>query len=301
MRGEFIRAWSYMWPEVWLRLTKHPEAGEPILCDIYEAIERLPARLPEGQNRPSVFRAPAHDEEDLQLRNDPEFAASFFERLSGRHFRSELDAVRAVERVAEALEEDYSFLLAGRFRSLIKGFVKRHGLHYRLADPLSFRPSVSGIACGLIQQLDEMGAADQDFAELLSECEEAFGDLRAGATEARIKSCIGKQMNIAEALARTHCQEKQLEVRYRDGNVADNPALSAMANVLGTWPHEEVKRSLRSYYAFTNGYPGIRHPGNRQTAIRPLNLRDAIAGLILTIGFAAYLTDAFDHGRVYGV
>ena len=301
MRGEFIRAWSYMWPEVWQRIAKHPGAGEEICCEIYEAIEKLPGRLPPSQARPTVFRAPSDEEEDLRLRNDPEAAAKFFERLSGRHFKSEVEATRAIERVAEWLDEEYPAIVACRFRSIIKGFLKRHGLHYRLADAVSFRPSAAGILCGVVEQLEEMGDADQEFGELFRECEEAFGDLRGGVTEARVKSCIGKQMNVAEALARKHCQTKRIEVRYRDGNIADNPALSAMANVLDTWPHDEVKKSLRSYYAFTNSYPGIRHPGNRRDAIRPLGLRDAIAGFALTIGFASYLTDGFDHIRVYGV
>lgn len=304
MRGEFIRAWSYMWPEVWQRLAKHPGAGEEIYCEIYEAIERLPGRLAAGEARPSVFRTPADEEEDLRLRNDPEVAAKFFERLSGRHFKSEVEAIRAIERVAEWLDEEYPPLVAGRFGAIIKGFVLRHGLHYRLSETISFRPSVAGIVCGVVQQLEEMGDADEPFGELISEAEEAFDDLRDRPTEARIKSCITKQMNVAEALARKHCQTNGIQVmQWRRGQqvVVPNPALSAMSNELGTWPHSEVKNCLKKYYEFTNDYPGIRHPGNRQAAIRPLGLRDAIAGLLLTIGFASYLTDAFDHNRVYGV
>ena len=304
MRGEFIRAWSYLWPEVLERLAKHPDAGQVILCEIYEAIEKLPARLPQGQSRQTVFRIPADDVTDLRLRNDPEVAAKFFERLSGRQFKSEMEATRAIERIALALDDEYPLLVAGRFRSLIRGFLKRHGLHYRLAQPLSFRPSLSGVVCGVIQQLEEMGETDPHFGQLFSECEEAFDDLRDRPTEARIKSCIGKQMNVAEAIARKHCQVNRIEIRQaRNGQqvVVQNPALSAMSHVLGTWPHDEVKNSLRKYYEFANDYPGIRHPGNQHGAIRPLGLRDAVAGLVLTIGFAAYLTDAFDHSRIYGV
>lgn len=304
MRGEFIRAWSYLWPEVLERLARHPDAGQEILCEIYEAVEKLPARLQPGQLRPTVFRVPADDETDLRLRNEPKAAANFFERLSGRQFKSEMEATRAIERIATALDDEYPPLVAGRFRSLIKGFLKRHGLHYRLTQPLSFRPSVSGVVCGVIQQLEDMGKTNQHFAQLLSECEEALDDLRGGATEARIKSCIGKQINVAEALARNHCQSNGIQVRqWRGGQqvVVQNPALSAMSNELQTWPHNEVKNSLKKFYEFANDYPGIRHPGNGQAALRPLGLRDAIAGAVLTFGFALYLTDGFDCARIYGV
>lgn len=304
MRGEFIRAWSYMWPEVWQRLTNHPEAGREVLCEIYKAVEELPARLAQGQHRPTALKAPVDEETDLTLRNDPEAAANFFEQLSGRRFVSERHATRALERVDLALDESYPPTVAARFRALIKGFVKRHGLHYRLAEPLSFRPNVAGIFCGLVSQLQEIGEVDQHFGQLFSECEEAFDDLRDRPSEARIKSCIAKQMNVAEALARNHCLANHIEVRqFRNGQevVVPNPALSAMLHELHTWPHTGVKNSLRNYYTFTNSYPGIRHPGDARAALRPLGLRDAIAGLVLTLGFAAYLTDGFDHSRVYGV
>jgi hypothetical protein len=304
MRGEFLRAWTYMWPEVWQRLTKHPDGGQEILCEVYEAIEELPSRLREGQTRPTVFKAPVADEADLTIRNTPDAAAQFFQRLAGRRFRSEKHAIQAIERIAIALEESYPTGVAQRFKSLIKSFVRRHGLHYRIGAPLSFRPSIAGITCGLISQVEQMGDADPAFGQLVSECQEAFDDLKHGPTEARVKSCIGKQMNVAEAIARKHCQSNKIQVmQWRNGQqvAALNPALSAMSNELGTWPHIELKNSLRKFYEFTNDYPGIRHPGNRNSAIRPLALRDAVAGLVLTIGFAAYLTDAFDHGRIYGV
>ena len=142
----------------WQRLAKHPGAGEQIYCEIYEAIEKLPSRLPAGEARPKVFRAPPTKRKTCgcaMIRR----SGQVFQRLSGRHFKSEVEATRAIERVAQWLDQEYPAPVSGRFRSIIKGFVQRHGLHYRLAEALSFRPSVSGILCGIIQQL-EMGEAD---------------------------------------------------------------------------------------------------------------------------------------------
>ena len=304
MRGEFIRAWSYMWPEVWHRLISHQEAGKAILCEVYEAIELLPARLPEGQQRPTLFKSPEEEERDIVLRNDADAAAEFFQGLSGRRFMSELHIVNAIERIAAAIEDAYPQTVVDRFRSLIKGFVKRHGLHYRMVHPLSFRPCAEGIFCGLFRQVKEMGKEDQHFGQLLSECEEALDDLRDRPTEARVKSCIGKQINVAEALAGKHIEAHGIQVtQNRNGRqvVVDRPALSAMSHVLGTWPHNEVKNALRRYYDFACDYPGIRHRGTPRNALRPLALQDAVAGLVLLMGFAAYLTDSFDHGQVYGM
>lgn len=304
MRGEFIRAWSYMWPEVWQRLAKHPGAGEEIYCEIYEAMERLPGRLAAGDARPTIFRTPADEEEDLRLRNDPKEAAKFFERLSGRQFKSEVEAIRAIERVAEWLDEEYPPLVAGRFRAIIKGFVLRHGLHYRLGTSVSFRPSMAGIVCGVVGQIEEMAEGDPGFGQLVEECEQAFDDLRAGATEARVKSCITKQINLAEGIGGKHVEAAGIRIiQMRAGRqvVIDTPALSAIAQAITTWPHAELKNSLRRYYDFACDYPGIRHRGRQQNVLRPLTLRDAIASLVLTIGFASYLTDSFDHNRVYGV
>lgn len=306
MRGEFKRAWRYMWPEVWQRLTSHPDAGKAILCEVYEAIEVLPARLPEGERRPSLFRTPVDDEKDIDLRNDADAAAEFFERLSGRRFLSEQAIVNAIERIAAAIQDAYPQTVVDRFRSLIRGFVKRHGLQYRIVEPLHFQPCAEGIVCGIFQHIRDVGKADPHIRQLFDECEEAFGDLRDRQSEARVKSCIGKQINLAEVLAGRHVRVNNIRFTRLDhrGREVENdrPALSAMIHRAQIWPHDEVKFSLLKYYDFANSYPGIRHQGQPDRRVqRPLQLRDAMAGLVITIVFAAYLSDANELGAIFGV
>lgn len=304
MRGEFVRAWGYMWTEVWARLVTHAGAGNAILCDVYSAIEVLPARLAVNEIRPSAFRIPLDAEADLTVRNDDRAAAAFLERLSGKCFISERHIVLALERVASAIDEAFSASVSCRFRSLVRHFVTRHGLHYRVLAPFSFRPSVDGMLCGLFGQIRDLGDADEHFGQLMTEFEESFDDLRERATEGRIKSCIGKQINLAEAVAGKYVAEKGIRItQNRNGRQVqvEDPALSAMAQAISTWPHAEIRNALRNFYKFTCDYPGIRHRGTPGNVLRPLELRDATSALILTIGFSAYLTDAFDHQRVYGM
>ena len=127
---------------------------------------------------------------------------------------------------------------------------------------------------------------DEHLNTLMKDFESAIRDLRIDCSDNRIKTCIQKQINLLEALGGQY------------PGVTKN-TLGAICNQVHTWPHEEIKNSMRSLYTFTCDYPGIRHGGTPLSAIRSIEMRDMIAMSILLVGFAPYLTDLLDADVIY--
>ena len=116
--------------------------------------------------------------------------------------------------------------------------------------------------------------------------EDAVRDLRAGATQNRIKTCIQKQMNLLEAMGGM-CPAVT-------GNT-----LGRISDQVGTWPHFSVKESMKSLYQFASDYPGIRHAGTPGNAIRDIEIKDMVALTVLLAGFAPYLSHQLNSDTVY--
>ena len=56
---------------------------------------------------------------------------------------------------------------------------------------------------------------------------------------------------------------------------------------------------MKKLYGFSSNYPGIRHAGNPDAALREIEMRDMVAMSALLAGFAPYLTETFDHEKIY--
>src|SRR3546814_1477378 len=72
-----------------------------------------------------------------------------------------------------------------------------------------------------------------------------------------------------------------------------------MCGQINSWPHPTIKKALSTLYGFASEYPGIRHAGNPQSALREMEMRDLVAVLIVLTGFSPYLRDGFDANAVY--
>jgi hypothetical protein len=121
----------------------------------------------------------------------------------------------------------------------------------------------------------------------MKDFEDSVRDLRYGCTEARIKTCIGKQIMVLEALGGLYpgVTKKTL------GEICDQ---------LGTWPHATIRESLKKLYGFASDYPGIRHGTDSEGVLREVDMRDMVALCILLAGFTPYLTDSLKADAVYG-
>ena len=120
----------------------------------------------------------------------------------------------------------------------------------------------------------------------MTEYEDAARDLRFGCTDGRIKTCIGKQFMLLEAIAAL------------DPAVTKN-TLGDMCGQLNSWPHATIKEALKKLYGFASDYPGIRHGNRAKGALRAIEMRDMVAMSILLMGFTPYLTHGLDPDVVY--
>jgi hypothetical protein len=133
----------------------------------------------------------------------------------------------------------------------------------------------------LSSSLKRLASNDEHLAALYRAHEEAVRDLRFGATEERIKTCISKQVNLLEAIAGTADEVTKL-------------TLGDMCDQLQSWPHATIKESLKKLYGFASNYPGIRHAGNPAGQLRRIETRDLTALSILLMGYSPYLTNALE-------
>ena len=122
--------------------------------------------------------------------------------------------------------------------------------------------------------------------QLMKEYEDAVRDLRFGCTGGRIKMCIGKQFMLLEAIGALDPGETKNTL----GDICDQ---------LNSWPHATIKEALKKLYGFASDYPGIRHGGTPESALRAVDMRDMVAMSILLVGFTPYLAHGLNPDVVY--
>ena len=121
----------------------------------------------------------------------------------------------------------------------------------------------------------------------MKEYEDAVRDLRFGCTAGRVKTCIGKQFMLLEAIGAL------------DAGVTKN-TLGDICEQLNSWPHATIKEALKKLYGFASDYPGIRHGGRAKGALRAIEMRDMVAMSILLTGFTPYLEHRLSADSIYG-
>ena len=120
----------------------------------------------------------------------------------------------------------------------------------------------------------------------MKDFENSVRDLRIDCSDGRIKTCIQKQVNLLEAIGRTHPGVTQT-------------TLGAICDQLVTWPHQRIRDAMKNLYGFASDYPGIRHGGTPANALRAIDMRDFVATCILLAGFTPYLANRLDADIVY--
>ena len=148
-------------------------------------------------------------------------------------------------------------------------------------------PTLTGLFASLVRDLRAIASQDPHLDQLMKECEEAARDLRFGCTDGRIKTCIGKQFMLLEAIGAL------------DPGVTKN-TLGAMCDQLNSWPHATIKEALKKLYGFASDYPGIRHGSGAKGAVRGIEMRDMVAMSILLTGFTPYLERRLNSDAIYG-
>lgn len=268
MRGEFVGVWSEAWSSIWLPLAESEAAPPDLFCELYR---ELAAAFVES---PSI-------EVLADIIDDPKQSWKAFEASRAARFDSEKALVRFFEAAFEILEDLQGDELSNFYFSHLSAFIEKYSLGYSLRRPCALSPTLPGMFSDLISALMRLTSTDEHLAALYRAHEEAVRDLRYGATEERIKTCISRQFMLLEAMA-----------SMSDAVTAQT--LGDMCNQLTSWPHATIKESLKRLYGFASDYPGIRHAGNPAGKLRGVETRDLAALSILLMGYTPYLSNALE-------
>lgn len=274
MRGEFVGVWSETWREIWLPLIDHEGVPEDIFCELYREL------APALKASPSV--------EDLaDIIDNPQQSREAFEQTSAKDLAGERALVTFLEKAHPAMEDLGGDELSNRYFNLLTGFIDKFSLRYDLRRPCTMCPTLPGVFASLVRDLRALTSQDAHLDALMKDFEESVRDLRFGCTDGRIRSCVGKQFMLLEAI----------------GAVAPGVTkgtLGSMCDELASWPHAAVKESLKKLYGFASDYPGIRHGKNAGGKLRDIDMRDLVAMSILLFGFAPYLEGRLSATDIYG-
>lgn len=256
-----------------------------LIGDSANAVQALDQALRELANEP-VKRAEARERALSLILNDTVKSREAFEEVRASMLIGERAIIVFLESVFDVLEEYGSDTLSNLYFNQLAEFINKFSLRYDLRRPCMLCPTLPGVFANLVRSLRTMAQQDAHLAGLMHAFEESVRDLRYGSTEERIKTCMGKQFMLLEALGATAPE-------------VTKQTLGDMCDELQTWPHATVRESLKKVYGFASNYPGIRHGGNAASKIRDINMRDMIAISILLTGFAPYLNDHIDNDAVF--
>ena len=273
MRGEFIAVWDEVQRDVWRELAEDETAPRDLFCELFRELS-------------GALRTKLSVEALADIIDDPDLSRAAFLNIRPGDIAGERALVRFLESVHEVLSDLDAPDLIAKYATLIEKFIERFSLRYEFIRPFSLSPTLAGIFASLLVELKSTAAKNDHLADMLTDFEGAIRDLNDDASEGRIKTCILKQVNLLEALARS-------------APGVNATQLSAMCDQLKLWPHEGVKKSLASLYGFTSDYPGIRHGGNPAGEKRKMELRDVLAVSIVLAGFTPYLNPSLDPETIY--
>ncbi|MBV2132305.1 hypothetical protein KRX52_05755 [Pseudomonas sp. MAP12] len=264
MRGEFVGVWSETWSAIWLPLAESEVAPSDIFCELYRELAGAFALQPSVEVLADVI-------------DDPKQSWQAFEASGTTEFASEKALVRFFEAAFEILEDLQGDELSNRYFGLLSAFIEKYSLGYSLRRPCALSLTLPGMFADLSGAMKRLASTDEHIYAFYRAHEEAVRDLRYGATEERIKTCISRQVMLLEAIAAS-------------ADEVTAHTLGDMCNQLTSWPHATIKESLKKLYGFASDYPGIRHAGNPGGRLRGIETRDLAALSILLMGYAPYLT-----------
>lgn len=278
MTGSLRQAWIYTPTDLWELLstfsTKDASAPPDFFTDLFESVN-------------DYLAVPTPELELGEVLNDAAKASTRFLALKGTDFASEFGIVGFLEAAHEVIT-DYD--LPGYedfFKRLLRDFLRKYNLRYRLDDPFTLRFLLPGSFTNLYAELHRLNAANPHLASLLADFEHSFNQYSRSQADADLRNCISAASKYAEGLAGQTCGAS--------GSLGD------LCKQLGDWPHATVKESLSKLYGFCSDYPNIRHAGNPKGVLRALGPRDATGLSVLLLAFSGYLSPHLDEQIVLGV
>lgn len=308
MRGDLKSAWPYVWNDIWVRLYETKGAPVELFSELYAALmpkPRPPAAPPEpveyDENGiaidPGYLASRAEYDAALEayrqekiaydeaLTAGPEEARVWLRERLQSTLATEVDAVRALEKAFQRIDDIGGDDLSSRYVNLVEAFLKKYSIRYDLRLPFSLHPNLPGIFASVWAEVRSLCLVDEDLEKSIQEFDDAFRDLKFGPNAGRLKSCFIKQFNMLEAIT------------SRNPHVTVN-VLSAMIGEVQSWPHPTVKQAAEKIYAFRGAYPNMGH-GTGGGALREIDLRDLVSVSLMLVGLLPYLSNDIDPQIVF--
>lgn len=223
-----------------------------------------------------------------EISNDPAKAHDAFCGLKGSDFANETAIADFLPAAYEVIS-DYG--IPGydeHLKLLLRQFLRKYNLRYRLEDPFKLRFLLPGSFSNLYAKLQRVAAKDKHLSELVRDFEHAFNEYAHSNDPTDLKTCIQKANNLAEGLA---------------SNTMNYPAkntLGALCDQIKSWPHDKVRDSLKNLYSFCSDYAGVRHGGRPTACTRALDQKDCVLTCLLLLTFSGYLTPGVDAQEILG-
>jgi hypothetical protein len=278
MTGSLRQAWIYTPTDLWELLstfsTKDASAPPDFFPDLFESVN-------------DYLIVPTPEPELGEILNDAAKASTRFLTLKGTDFVSEFGIVEFLEAAHEVIT-DYD--LPGYeefFKRLLRDFLRKYNLRYRLDDPFTLRFLLPGSFTNLYAELHRLNAANPHLATLLGDFEHCFNLYVRSSHDTDLRNCVKAAANYAEWLASVTV-----------GMPVKGNTLGALAHRLTDWPHDKLRDSLCQLYGFCSDYPAMRHSGQPGNAKRPLGPRDATGLSVLLLAFSGYLSPLVDEQAV---
>jgi len=293
MRGDLLSVWGEVWSELIVKLAERKAAPVEIFAEIYAAVIPKPTP-PAPPTDMSDDAARSQYEEQLKtylsryeeaITVSPKTRDWLREDLANL-VKTEALALSTLEKIYQTVSDIGGDDLSNAYFNIVESFLVKYSLRYDLRRPFSLHPTVPGIFSRLFFELKVLAAADADLHAAMLDFEDSVRDLRNDKSATRIKTCIAKQTNLLEAIG------QRLPA-------VTSKTLGTICDQAGTWPHKDVKESMKSLYRFASDYPGIRHGGTASNKIREIEIRDLVSMSALLVGFTPYLTDQLDNNAVY--
>lgn len=308
MRGDLKSAWPYVWSDIWVRLYETKGAPVELFSELYAALMPKP-RPPAAPAEPAEFdengvatdpaylEALASYEDALEtyrlekiayseaLTAEPEQARVWLREGLPLTLKTEVDAVRALEKAFQCIDDIGGDDLSNRYVTLVEGFLKKYSIRYDLRRPFSLHPNLPGIFSAIWAEVRALCLKDAQLESSIQEFDDAFRDLKLGANAGRLKSCFIKQFNMLEAIT------------ARNPAVTQN-VLSSMIGEIQAWPHATVRQSAEKIYAFRGAYPNMGH-GTGGGALREIELRDLVSVSVMLVGLLPYLSHEIDPQIIF--
>ncbi len=272
MRGEFVPIWSETGEAIWRQLTEEEGVPSDVYCELYRELANAFAVVPSIEGLADII-------------DDPLQSRQAFLDSSHTQFSSEKALVRFFEATYDVLDEFQGVTLANRYFDLLANFIEKYSLGYSLRRPCLLSPTLPGMFADVSSALKTLCERNTHISELYRAHEEAVKDLRFGASEERIKTCLNKQFMLLEGIA---CISEGI----------NSSTLGVLCDKVQSWPHSTVRESLKKLYGFASDYPGIRHGGNPVGKMRGVDPRDFAALSIVLTGYTLYLTSALQTNLV---